>query len=129
MDSELAPVDGGLVDAMFGPSDVYVQITEFDVSCFPLDHEERHHFNITVEYRGRGLWAIKHHAMCLGDDGEWDYEPSPSNREDDWLETHRFTMQDAIRLAREAAPKLQVNGWTVQDVKLKREHRTGGRRD
>lgn len=114
-----APVDDG--------APPFVDIVTFDVSCFPLDHEDRRNFNVTVEYRGRGMWAVKHHMMCLGADGEWDYESSPGNREDEWIASHRFTMQEAIRRAREIAPKLTVNGWTVRDVMLKREHPTGGR--
>lgn len=106
----------------------FVQITKFDVSCFPVDDEEHGHFSVTVEYRGRDLWAVMRHGECLNANGEWDYETRPSEREDDWIAAHRFTMQEAIRLARQVAPTLTVNGWTVDDVKLKREKPTGGRR-
>jgi hypothetical protein len=106
----------------------FVQITKLDVSCFSLDDEEHGHFSVTVEYRGRDLWAVMRHGECLNADGGWDYEMRPSSREDEWLATHRFPMNEAIRRAREIAPTLTVNGWTVEDVKLKRDHPTGGRR-
>lgn len=75
------------------------------------------HMTVTVEYRGRGLWAICWSGRgCWGTDGEWDYERSPSNREDDWLETHRFELDFALSKARELAKTLRVMKWTVQDI-------------
>lgn len=37
-------------------------------------------------------WAVRTpFGLCLALDGEWDDEPSPSNRTDEWLTQHRFT--------------------------------------
>jgi hypothetical protein len=93
------------------------RITHYAVSCLPEDHDARFSMTITVEWRGRDLWAVMRHGEALGADGKWDYEPSPSNREDDWLTTHRFDLDTALRLAEEAAPKLTVNGYTVTELR------------
>lgn len=103
-----------------------VRVTRYDVSCVPPDHIDSIHFTARVEYRGHDLWAVLDGPYCLGTDGEWDYEPSPSNREDDWLETHRFDLDTALKLAKEAAPKMTVNGYTVADVLARRARRRGG---
>lgn len=93
-----------------------VQVTRYEVSCLPEGDDAKFSMTINVEYRGRGLWAVMRMSEALGSDGEWDYEPSPSNREDNWLETHRFDLDTALRLAKEAAPKLTVNGYAVADL-------------
>ena len=97
-----------------------VQRSGYVVSCIPEDNTNRHHFEISVEYRGRGLWGVFRHGFCLAVDGSWDYEPNPSSREDDWLETHRFDEATALELAKEAAKHITTNGFTVEDVLAKR---------
>lgn len=96
--------------------DANVQVTRYAVSCLPEDHELYPHMSLTVEYRGDGLWAVIDQPYCLGSDGEWSYEMRPSERTDEWIKTHRFDEETAKRLAREAAPHMQVNGYTVTDV-------------
>jgi len=93
-----------------------VQATRYTVNCLPEDGIDSHVFEIAVEYRGWGLWAVKRHSQCLGADGTWDYEMRPSEREDDWLDAHRFDLGTALRLAKEAASKVTVNGLTVADA-------------
>jgi len=93
-----------------------VQATQYAVNCLPEDGIDSHVFEITVEYRGRGRWAVKRHSQCLGSDGTWDYEMRPSSREDDWLATHRFDLDTALKLAKEQAPLVTVNGFTVADA-------------
>jgi hypothetical protein len=90
--------------------------TRYEVTCLPEGDDAAFHMTITVEYRGRGLWAVLRHGEALGASGEWDYEPLPSSRDDDWVATHRFDLDTALRLAREAAPHLTVNGYTVADL-------------
>jgi hypothetical protein len=90
----------------------YVTTTEWSVNCLPEDDPERSNWTITVKYRGRGLWAIKHGAFCLSKAGEWDYEMLPSELTDDWLADHRFDQETAIELARKHAPSITVNGLT-----------------
>jgi hypothetical protein len=98
--------------------------TEYTVSCIPEGNINRHLYEVTVSYRGDGRWAVGRSGDCLGADGEWDWEPSPSSREDDWLATHRFDLDTALDLACEAAATVTVNGFTVEDTL----RRSGGAR-
>lgn len=43
------------------------------------------------------------------------------SREDDWLAAHRFDLDTALKLAREAAPHVTVNGRTVADALTRAE--------
>lgn len=113
MPSELSPND----------LDPHVLPTVYAVSCLPEDDLEGHSWTITVEWRGYGSWAVKHGAYCLGSDGTWSYEMRPSGRDDDWLASHRFTLEEAIRLATEAAPAITVNGLTPAGLIQWREDR------
>ena len=90
--------------------------TEFTISVLPGDDVNHHLYEIKVVHRGAGRWAVTRFRECLGIDGSWEYEPSPSNREDDWLETHRFDLDTAMRLATDAAPGVTVNGVSAAQV-------------
>lgn len=91
-----------------------VQVAAYTVSLLPENHTpDSHIFDITVEYCGAGLWAVTRHSMCLGADGTWDFGVKPYDRGDDWLTTHRFTEAEALRLAKQAAPHVTVNGVTA----------------
>jgi hypothetical protein len=99
------------------PVKIYEEPTEYKVCCLPLDRKGAYHFTITVAWRGNDRWAvINSYGYCLGTDGQWDYEPSNSNREDDWLETHRYELDEALKLARREAPNAKVMGYTVEDA-------------
>jgi hypothetical protein len=117
-------------------SDVFSRVTEYEVSVFPdelrdsddmLTAEEAHTWVVTVAWRGQGKWAVIYghggSRTVLGSDGEWDYEPCPSSREDDWLATHRFDLETALRLAAGQAPKVTINGRTALDILAKLQAR------
>lgn len=88
---------------------VFVTETTYEVSCLPNDHPERHNFTLRVTRRAEGLWAVLDRMdRCLSATGEWDYEPMPSNRTDEWKALHRFTRATAIGHARRAAPHLTI---------------------
>lgn len=93
-----------------------VRPTRYEVSCLPPDHPEAHHFTVRVEYRGRDLWCVTDGHFCLGSEGDWDYESLPSSRDDEWLKTHRFDLDTALRLAKDFAPKITIGRFTVADV-------------
>lgn len=95
-----------------------VRPTQFAVSCLPPDSIDSAVFTIKVEWRGpsQNRYAVTRMGYCLGSDGEWDHEPIPSSRTDEWLASHRFDLDTALRLATEHAPKIVVNGHTVADV-------------
>lgn len=105
-------------------AEVYQRVTRYELSVFPdemlMDKSaamDASMWVVAVEDRGMGRWAVVRGVrQCLGADGEWDYEPSPSNREDDWLDAHRFDLETALRLAREQAPKVRINGMTALDI-------------
>jgi len=93
-----------------------VRVTRYEVSCVPPDDINAHHFTLTVEHRGHDRWAVMNGPFCLGVDGDFGHEPIPSERSDEWKRTHRFDLDTALRLAKEHAPKMTVNGYTVADV-------------
>lgn len=97
---------------------IYEYPTKYTVSALPEDIGE-YAWDLTVEYRGNDTWAVSRHSQCLGSDGTWDWEPQPSSREDDWLATHRFGLQEALELARKEAPNVWVNDLQPADILAK----------
>lgn len=95
---------------------VTVEATTYTVNAVPDEVTQYYLWELTVEKRGPGQWAVLHQRFCLGSDGSWEYEMRPSAREDDWLETHRFDLSAALDLAQREAPKVTVNGITVAEV-------------
>ncbi|MFE9844727.1 hypothetical protein [Streptomyces goshikiensis] len=93
-----------------------VRPTRYVVSCLPETNDNAPHFSLNVEYRGRDLWAVVRHGSCLSAAGQWSHESVPSQRDDEWLAEHRFDLDTALKLAKEAAPTLSVNGFTVAHV-------------
>lgn len=42
-------------------------------------------------------WAVRKHGSCLDKNGEWEYEPMPSSRTDEFYARCRFeSLQDAV---------------------------------
>ena len=96
-------------------SDTDPVATQYTISPVPLDDDEQRyadHFNVTVEWRGERLWAVVNGGYTLTAAGNWEYEPRPSSREDDYLTRCRFDLDTALGLAREVAPTVEVNGMT-----------------
>lgn len=102
-----------------------VRATRYEVSLLPEDDINYPFYAIAVEARGNGRWAVVRHKRCLGPDGAWSWESIPSEREDDWLATHRFDRDTAIRLAKQAAPTVTVNGITAAQAAARRVARAG----
>jgi hypothetical protein len=47
-------------------------------------------------YKGE-RWAVRQGGNCLNNEGEWEYEPMPSSRDDDFYARCRFnSLRDAI---------------------------------
>ena len=94
-----------------------VRATRYEVSCLPENFINAEAFALSVEYRGREKWAVLDGShMCLSVDGGWDWESIPSEREDEWLAEHRFDLDTALQMAKEHAPKVVINGYTIPDV-------------
>ena len=92
------------------------QATEYEVSILPEGDINRLVFTITVQYRGDGRWAVTRHGACLDADGFWTDGVKEYGRGDEWLAAHRFDLDTALRLAREAAAHVVCNGHTALDA-------------
>lgn len=92
--------------------------SEFIVTSLADDDVNSKVWRLVVTWRGGDRWAVTHMGSCLRRDGSWDYEPMPSSRSKRYLVEHRFSREEAIRLAIEQYPKLIVNGLWVRDGKV-----------
>lgn len=104
---------------------IHSRVTEVTVSALPEGNVNYDLYSVKVQWRGGDRYAVVRHGMALDAGGDWDYEPSPSNRDDYWIATHRFSYDEAYGLACEAAPAVTVNGLTVADA-LARAAAKGG---
>jgi len=82
--------------------------TGYDDTETPSD---KYHFVIKVEDRGKG-WAVVDGPFVLTKDGDWEYEPNPSSRDDEFYERCRFSERWAKILALEAVDQRTINGRT-----------------
>ena len=87
-----------------------VKATRYTVSVMPDDEIAGSSFDVAVEYRGFDRWAVTRGSSCLSRSGEWEYEVQPSSRDDEWLDEHRFTKDEALAAAKDAAPLVVING-------------------
>jgi len=85
-------------------------------------------WGVTVAWRGPGdQWAVirgcymSGNLPCFDADGEMDYEPSPSNRTDEWKATHRFTLDEAFALGERVLPTIRINGMSWRELVRWRE--------
>jgi hypothetical protein len=62
--------------------------------------------DISIEMRGRNdggtLWAVVRGRSTLNTEGYWEYEPMPSNRDDDYIARTRFTLEEAYARMKDA---------------------------
>lgn len=65
---------------------------------------------------GNERWAVRNMAYCLSVAGEWELEPIPSSRTDEWLAEHRFSRHDAANLASEVCHTVMWNGRTADQI-------------
>jgi hypothetical protein len=90
--------------------------TEYLVTVLPLDREETLIWSVQIQRRGRDQWAITSHGRCLSRTGDWDLEPSPSERTAEWRQAHRFSFSDAVHRAGDLAARLTINGVTATEA-------------
>jgi hypothetical protein len=94
-----------------------VRPTAYAVSCLPPEHIDAYHFTLHVEWRGPGdRWCVTDGAYCYRKDGHRSYESNPSSRTDRFKKAYRFPLDDALALAQRLAPKMTINGHTVESV-------------
>jgi len=92
-----------------------VEVTRYTVSLFPADSPQRYLYDIAVEERTPGKWAVCWMRQCFGADGEWDVD-YPAGRDAAWLELHRFDRDTALRLAKLAAPHVVAGDRTAAEA-------------
>jgi hypothetical protein len=94
-------------------------VTEYRLSILPDGHVDAEVFAVYVGWRGDGKWGVFCLGSCYSADGQWDQEPSPSNRSDEWLAAHRFPLDEALALAQRVLPTVSWNGWTAEQILAK----------
>jgi hypothetical protein len=119
---------------------VYVQTEEISVNCLPPDIDYRHHWALKVKYySGPGKYVVQiHQHLLVNKNGEPTMKPQPKENLEEtqlpeseyheylkevgaWKDTVYMDLDEALRLAREYAPKVIVNGYTPEMV-LKQEN-------
>src|SRR5690242_4491008 len=114
-----------------------VQPTRYVVTVLPEGYDtfdDWYLFVVTVQYRGRGRWAVykgayEHSSLpsALSRDGAWDLEGVEEREDTEWLDQHRFDLDTALGLAQEAAPDVGIYSHrdrkhiTAQDVAARGE--------
>lgn len=59
-------------------------------------------------------WAVRWLGNCLDHDGEWELEPQPSSRDDEFYARCRFdTLEEAVAMAAKA--ERRVNGVNINE--------------
>jgi hypothetical protein len=117
LDDALRPVRArwvaeALEEAAAHPT-VVEQVTEYRVSAAPLDHADGWRFALIVRWDRSGTWMVTDGAEppdYMGADGLWSWETPGEQHAEGWRDAYRFDLPTALRIAREAAPKVRVNG-------------------
>lgn len=58
---------------------------------------DKYYFEVSVEWRGQDpetrldRWAVMHMGHCRSADGTWEFEPSPSTRDEEFQRRFRFS--------------------------------------
>jgi hypothetical protein len=76
----------------------------FDIPAKHYSHE----CNYSIAFRGSrenkdaDIWVVLDpHGNCYNKkDNDWEWEPSPSNREESFLEDCRFTLKEAFQIVK-----------------------------
>jgi hypothetical protein len=99
------------------PANPVARPSAYTVTCLPADEPDASSWDITVEERENGLWAAKWRGATLGRDGTWDWNGiTVRELRDAWIAEHWFPLDEALRLAKKAAPHIVSAGMTPADV-------------
>ena len=100
------------------PPEPTVRPVAYQVTCVPEEVApyDSELFAIYVQYAGSDRWAVRANSRCLDAAGRWDYEPTLAERGDAWLDGHRFDLDTALELAKQAAPHVNAGGRTVEQA-------------
>jgi hypothetical protein len=104
-------------------------VTSYQVSIWPEDCSgiDSAMYCCSVVYSGFGKWKVRRgsassDAPALGSDGQWHYENLPSDRSTEELERDRFDVVTALALARDMAPRVELNGLTATEALARHQH-------
>lgn len=91
-------------------TEVFVRPTRYEVTAWPgpIDAVNRSHYVLQVEWRGDGKWCVTDGFGCYRADGQHEYEPNPSSRGAAFIKRTRFSLDEALQLARRIAPTMTV---------------------
>lgn len=126
-----AAVAGGLLPPYRDPHEApgggltpapQVRATRYEVSLLPEDDINYRLFRVLVEERDGYGWTVHDGHACLSAAGVWDgVGVSVYGNDEAWIAAHRFDLDTALRLAREAAPGVTVNGVTAAEALRRRQ--------
>jgi hypothetical protein len=91
---------------------VHTAVSAYTINALPPDDPDADLYELKVEHcgiwEGRELWKVTRGSWILDRDGAW--SPVHENHGPDWRATHRFGLDDALRLAKAAAPNVRAAG-------------------
>lgn len=97
--------------------EAYTEVRCYEVSCLPWGHQARHSATLYVQSALDDKWYV-HDGLspqrCLSDDGWWYYRAEYSSEK--FQEMCYFGLMKAKNLARNYAPFMTVNGYTVEEL-------------
>ncbi|AZF95156.1 hypothetical protein [Mycobacterium phage MKC-IRE-02] len=91
-------------------SEVFVRPTRYEVTAWPgpVDGVNRSQFVLYVEWRGEDRWCVTDGSYCYRRDGHKSYERNPSSRTDRFKKAYRFSLDEALEIAKRVAPTIRV---------------------
>lgn len=98
------------------------RVTEFEVCLLERNDINYRTYAIRVSKRKDELWAVVNNGYCLGTDGEWVPETGGLDKVHYW-----FPLGEAVSRAIDAAPHVNINGFTARQAlaKYKARHALG----
>ena len=110
-------------------SEPRVTVTSYEVTIWPEDCSgmDSAIYCCSVVHSGYGNWSVRRGsassgAPVLGIDRQWWRERLPSDRTRRELAEHRFDLETALKLAREMAPRVELNGLTAEEALARHRH-------
>ena len=95
--------------------EIETRISGFLVSAVPSTDPEWGTFSVRVELREKGRFAVCRNGRVVGPDDQWQYEMQPSSRTAKFLRETRFSLDEALQIAKRVAPLVSVNGITASE--------------
>ena len=104
----------------FTADDVNVHPVAYKVTSWPstVHCMDQAIWCVTVLDEGFGNWSVRRGNLgssgpVLGRDGKWHQENRPSERTEKEIADYRFTQDEAMALAADMAPRVEVQGMTA----------------